>query len=261
MDELLLVEARLPRSLAALAWPPGRLWDEWRKGRRASFVSPLRLYLLAAVPFFLLFTGHRDDPGVGERLLQDLVILNYFTPDERTAQAFGDPVLLGPLPADRWGDSLARVEWRNEFQRLQAERLARQAEVDRSIEAGVRNVFELLPIAVGLLMVPWLALLLGLDRRSRDRFSSLLVASLHVHAVGYILAVFGWIFDLGLVIGAAGAALYLGIASYRVTGDSAPDAAARTVWTPALYGLGFLLAYVVLVEALTSLAPGWVFGG
>jgi len=51
-DELFAIDARLPRSLRKLAWPPGELTLEWRRGRRAQYVSPLRMYLAAA---FLLF--------------------------------------------------------------------------------------------------------------------------------------------------------------------------------------------------------------
>ena len=48
---MLLVEGRLPQTLATLAIP-GKLTQEWLGGRRSRFVSPLRLYLLTAIPFF-----------------------------------------------------------------------------------------------------------------------------------------------------------------------------------------------------------------
>lgn len=53
-DELLRVDRRLPRSLAHLLLRPGFLTEEWIRGRRARYVSPLRLYLLSAVLFFPL---------------------------------------------------------------------------------------------------------------------------------------------------------------------------------------------------------------
>ncbi|MDP2957813.1 MAG: DUF3667 domain-containing protein [Longimicrobiales bacterium] len=53
LGELLGADGKLPRSLRALAWPPGELTLEWHRGRRARYVSPLRLYLAAALLFFL----------------------------------------------------------------------------------------------------------------------------------------------------------------------------------------------------------------
>lgn len=53
LAELFAAEGRLPRTIVALFWPPGRLTQEWYDGRRAQFVSPLRLYLAAALLFFL----------------------------------------------------------------------------------------------------------------------------------------------------------------------------------------------------------------
>ena len=55
LDELLGVDGKLLRSLRLLAWPPGELTLEWSRGRRARFVSPFRLYLAAAVVFFLVW--------------------------------------------------------------------------------------------------------------------------------------------------------------------------------------------------------------
>ena len=52
-SEALEIDGKLPRTLRALAWPPGQLTTEWLLGRRASFVSPLRLYVVAALVFFL----------------------------------------------------------------------------------------------------------------------------------------------------------------------------------------------------------------
>ncbi len=55
IDEFLGVDGKLPRSIRRLAWPPGELTLEWRRGRRAHYVSPLRLYLVGAVLFFLVW--------------------------------------------------------------------------------------------------------------------------------------------------------------------------------------------------------------
>jgi hypothetical protein len=53
--ETLGADGKLLRSLKALAWPPGELTLEWQRGRRARFVSPVRLYLALALLFFLVW--------------------------------------------------------------------------------------------------------------------------------------------------------------------------------------------------------------
>lgn len=53
LDEFAGISGKLPQSLRRLVWPPGELTREWKRGRRARFVSPVRLYLALAVVFFL----------------------------------------------------------------------------------------------------------------------------------------------------------------------------------------------------------------
>lgn len=52
LDETVSLNGRLPRTLAALAFRPGHLTVEWREGRRAGWLAPFRLYLLASLLFF-----------------------------------------------------------------------------------------------------------------------------------------------------------------------------------------------------------------
>jgi hypothetical protein len=52
LSEAFTLEGKLPRTLRALAWPPGQLTRQWYAGRRTAFVSPLRLYLASALFFF-----------------------------------------------------------------------------------------------------------------------------------------------------------------------------------------------------------------
>lgn len=52
--------------IKSLAWPPGELTLEWSRGRRAHFVSPVRLYLAAAVVFFLVWPNTGFASGLEE---------------------------------------------------------------------------------------------------------------------------------------------------------------------------------------------------
>ncbi|MFC1791842.1 DUF3667 domain-containing protein, partial [Gemmatimonadota bacterium] len=217
LDEVLLVEARFPKTLRALAWPPGKLTQEWWQGRRATYVSPLRLYFLAAIPFFFLVAVEAKKAAwetVG--ILEIMVWEGYST----THDASPYEVSLDPLPAELRDDSLARAEWRREFEELRAEnRAAREAE-SQGVGAGVQRTTDLLPIAVGIIMVPFLAILLAVASRPRRPFVAGLVLSFHLHMVGYVLAILSWAIGWGLVPGALGATLYLGVARQRTESES-----------------------------------------
>jgi hypothetical protein len=55
LNELFVVDRKLFRTLQKLAWPPGELTLEWKRGRRSTYVAPFRLYLATALFFFLGF--------------------------------------------------------------------------------------------------------------------------------------------------------------------------------------------------------------
>ncbi len=54
LDHLSL-DTTLPRSLFNLLLRPGRLTELYRKGKRASYVPPLRMYLVISLVFFVIF--------------------------------------------------------------------------------------------------------------------------------------------------------------------------------------------------------------
>lgn len=54
LEDALALEGRLPRTLGALVFQPGRLTEEWRRGRRGSWMHPFRLYLVCSLTFFTL---------------------------------------------------------------------------------------------------------------------------------------------------------------------------------------------------------------
>lgn len=62
LDEFAGINGKLPQSIKRLVWPPGELTREWIQGRRARFVSPIRLYLALAVLFFFAwpYTGFAE---------------------------------------------------------------------------------------------------------------------------------------------------------------------------------------------------------
>lgn len=70
LDDAFDLNARLPRTLRALVGAPGLLSAEWMAGRRARYLAPLRLYVLASLAMFgaavaLRFLG--EHLGIGYR--------------------------------------------------------------------------------------------------------------------------------------------------------------------------------------------------
>ena len=63
LDELLLVDARLPRTLRLLFFRLGHLSQEWSEGRRSQYVAPLRLYLLSAAFLFFVWPLSAERQG------------------------------------------------------------------------------------------------------------------------------------------------------------------------------------------------------
>ena len=54
LDDLFLVNRKLPRDIRTLVARPGQLSQDWAQGRRAQHVQPFRLFLLIALGYVLL---------------------------------------------------------------------------------------------------------------------------------------------------------------------------------------------------------------
>jgi hypothetical protein len=257
LDELFFVEARLPRTVRTLLWPPGRLTGEWWNGRRASYVSPLRLYLLAAVPFFLLASVASGEIDWGRVDFFQIVVVGAY--ESATGLSGYEP--LPPLAADLASDSAARAEWQREFEARRAEYRARQERESAEINAGLRRVVDMLPVLVGLLMVPLLALLLRFTEASRASFVAAVVYSLHLHAVGYLASGFGWLLGAPLALGMLLTTVYF-IGAQRTLGTGTlPRALVRGGTIAVAYVLLFGGVYLGSVLMVTTLAPGLLFPG
>ena len=56
LEDQFILDRRLPRTLGALLFRPGRLTVEYVNGRMASYIHPFRLYLVSSLLFFLLLS-------------------------------------------------------------------------------------------------------------------------------------------------------------------------------------------------------------
>lgn len=56
LGDLLSFDSRLWRSLAVLAFKPGRLTNHYLEGRRARYTPPFRMYVITSLAFFVVFS-------------------------------------------------------------------------------------------------------------------------------------------------------------------------------------------------------------
>lgn len=253
LDELFFVNARLPRTLRALVWPVGYLTAEYVKGRRAGYMSPLRLYLLVAVPFFWVFAtpSVTDEPG---SILQFVVVMPVlYQATERL-----DP--MAPLSMGAAADSSARAAWQAEYARRRAFNDSASRLRDRMAETGVRRVYGLLPMGVGLFMVPLLALILGWRGQPPLRLIGRLVFSLHAGTVAYACALIGTVSGSAMVMGFVGAGAYLVLGRRRVFAERKADSVKLAVLFIAFYGVAFLYLVIAAVQLTAAVAPQWLYG-
>ena len=261
-EEVLLVEGRLPRTLAALFWPPGRLTEAWWSGQRARFVRPLRVYLLFAVSFFFVFSlGSADrSPGQGN-LYSLLVYVGYAASDLADESTFQEGPLLQPLPPEEASDPAARQDWRRRFEERRAQVRERRSVEEARVAAGLRRIVDLASVLVGVVMVPLLAQLLALGLGAGTRFVSRLVASLHLHAVAFAFFATALLVSAPVLLAVAGSFLHLALALRRLGGHGWFHSFGRALVVVVAYAVSFTVLYGVMVYAASGLAPEWVFGG
>jgi len=84
------VDSRLYRSLKLLLFKPGRLTTEFSRNRRASYMSPVRLYIFASFLFFLVLSlsGTLDSPEITVRASGDQELVERQGPTDEPGVAF-----------------------------------------------------------------------------------------------------------------------------------------------------------------------------
>lgn len=84
------VDSRLYRTLKLLLFKPGRLTTEFSRNRRASYMSPVRLYIFASFLFFLVLSlsGTLDSPEITVRASGDEELVERQGPTDEPGVAF-----------------------------------------------------------------------------------------------------------------------------------------------------------------------------
>ncbi|MGH7471933.1 MAG: DUF3667 domain-containing protein [Longimicrobiales bacterium] len=70
LDDLFLVDRTLPRTVVSLLTRPGQLTSDWLAGQRVRYLRPLRLYMLCAVPLFLMWSFQTQPQSLFGDILQ-----------------------------------------------------------------------------------------------------------------------------------------------------------------------------------------------
>jgi hypothetical protein len=210
VHEFLHLDGKVFRTLKALLFEPGRLTDEYWKGRIASWVRPIRLFLVAAAVHWLASTG------VGPLNLQ--VILERETSGELSVSIASEPSKM----AGKKGRVAATAEEHEAF-----------LEKFRHTYSQIRYFSVVLFAGVS-----WL-----IYRRRQRHYVNHLIGALHFYAFWYLTAILSnelmrvspTLEGVGMIL----SAVYLVIALRRLFGESRLRSTAMA---------GLLIAALGLIE-------------
>lgn len=162
--ELTQLEGKVPKTLKALLLQPGRLTLDFLAGRRARWLSPLRLYLICSVAYFL-------SDALVERITH------------RSERAVSEAVVTSPD-----GSTTLTPEARREIEESSFGRIFGRENIDLAIANNAqfnRALDSAYPKAM-FLLVPIFALLTRVAlRRKLPRYPAHLYLALHLHAAWF----------------------------------------------------------------------------
>lgn len=250
VSELFALDGRMARTVLPFFFRPGFLAAEYLAGRRVRYSSPLRLYLLTTLLFFLVAASRAGEAGPGLQPAgegKDGFVIGYTIDPDPPAGATGPTgpatsaaaggadargkerqILVGgrrelsPEEQASVKEEVARLRAKGDlFSRMAADRIERlgampPGEANRQVS---RAILEQAP-RVLFFLVPVMAALLALLHRRRLFFAEHFVFALHAHAVGFALLIPGealgrtWL----TAAGAGLASLHLLLAMRRIYG-------------------------------------------
>jgi hypothetical protein len=177
VHEFLHVDGKIFRTMKLLAFSPGTLTREFNSGRRAAFVSPIRLYLIWSVIFFALMAiASREGTALKVSYKESSVI--------RGVQVEGAP----------------------SFEKKVEEGVRKAQRNPKLLTDAIASAF---PKSMFILMPLFAVLLLLLFRRREPLYIPHLYASIHLHAFAFFLfsiavtlrlSGVGWLASLGTLL-------------------------------------------------------------
>jgi len=227
------VDSRLNRTLKLLLFKPGRLTTEFSRNRRASYMSPVRLYIFASFVFFLVLSlsGTLDSPETTVRASGDEELVERQGPTDERGVAF---VAELPDPVERFF-LFAGIDPLH----------------DRSVTG--ERILSNLPIAMFFLLPLYALILAAFYIRKERFFVEHLVFAIHVQTfvfMAYTVALLvsragsiGWIGPIFLLIQYP----YFVIALRRYYGDGWVWSVAKSIGVLTLYSVVSGPAFLVSV--------------
>lgn len=245
-QEFLNWDGKLFATFRLLLTRPGELTQEYLSGRRARFISPLRLYLTCSVLFFFVSAVAPDPPVTikrGNAVQTQIGPLTVVESDRGAIENYLDS-------ASHSSDRITRA-WGTQF----GNALRHGGKLSAQLEAA-------LPRAM-FVLVPLFAVLVGLVfRRQRMRYPQHVAFALHVHAFMFVALLLtlaprlsmhraqsdalGVANGILVAISFASIAWYLVQAVRRVYATTLRGAIARSALIAGVYSVAFLSATVLI---------------
>lgn len=267
------LDSRMLRTLKLLVLRPGELSAEFSRNRRASYSSPVRLYLFFSLLFFFVLSVspkpeslREEDPVIGFNAKQaksvDLTALKaVLTPQRRTK--VDEIVSRESYPRTEYF-VYGLAHWADRRQDLitEVEKFYLSQGVDwlYTPRLAAERLEDNLPITM-FFMLPVFALLLALFYRKKRRFYvEHMVFSIHVHVVAFAVFTVLELVPESVIGGILGQILLLALALYnifallRYYGDGAVLTTVKWAFLTMGYAVilipGFLLTVFVTLSAL-----------
>jgi hypothetical protein len=234
-EEFLHWDGKLAATFRLLFTKPGELTREYLTGRRARYLSPLRLYLTCSVVFFALKALAPDPPIVVRAGVSQIGVVTIQEDTVGTTLAAIDKMAQSRSSTDRVTG------------RVLGNALRHGDQTAATLRQDVPNVM--------FLLVPIFAGLVGLVFRGRGmRYPQHLAFALHIHAflfVALLLTLVPRITRVAAVDALAVLASFVAIAAYmvlavrRVYGGSTGSAILRSAAVAASYFVAFTVAMLL----------------
>jgi hypothetical protein len=243
-------------SLRDLVLRPGMLTREFLEGRRARYISPLRLYLMASLVYFLLAAGAPDlRPQTGKTTIAGVQVgVTSRDPNravsrpDRVAKAARESLQDHSLTPEEKAAALADVARAPAWLRPL---LRRSIEDPRGLKRGLvetmpRMLFVLLPVFAGIL---------ALFYRGR-KYPEHLYFAIHLHAFIFLALVLGQLLKYTRVAPLADAAdlvafiwipIYATLALRRAYGGSLSRTLLKEVAIGVIYATTAAVGFIVMI--------------
>jgi hypothetical protein len=225
-------DGKLFATFRTLVARPGTLTTEYLAGRRISYLSPLRLYILCSVLYFTLSA---------------LVPTNIRTEKGTVVKTSGGFIQVGQSDTTADAAELDSLAKKGFWGAHIANALGKRAELQQAITAAIpKAMFALVPIFAGLVSL--------VLRSRRRRYPQHLAFALHVHAFMFLALAVMLVGRLTSLVALQAAVPLLGIAAIaanvvvalrRVYGGSIGGAVARAGLIAGSYLVVFVLAMLV----------------